>query len=134
MFNYYKVSLTTSIKNRENKAIKIKTFNKRGVSHCTNPCIWLVGDYRDVYIYKGDSRDNKDYTAKEFLRVAAHEFGHVLGLDDLYTKSSEVKEKYCCSRTRKSLMCEHWGVKSINGFDLKGVIKAFAKNRPYRWE
>ena len=133
IFNSYNVSLSTSIKSRSKNSLSIKASNKYGVSNVTyGSSGWRISSYGRMTIYKGDSRNKHLYTAGEFKRVAAHEFGHLIGLDDLYNGPKNVRQKYCCDG-RYALMCHEFEASSINGYELRRVILAFTKNKYQYW-
>lgn len=47
-----------------------------------NRVSWKPGKNCKMNLYKGDDDDGNVYDGEEFAWVAAHEFGHVLGLAD----------------------------------------------------
>ena len=75
-------------KSSKGKSLKIKTKGKLGVSHVR----WgLFGNWSPrrngkMTLFTGDRRSNHLYTEQELKWVAAHEFGHLMGVDDYYTK------------------------------------------------
>ncbi len=44
---------------------------------------WSISNPGTITMYKG-YKSRKDYTQSEYARTIAHEFGHILGLDDAY--------------------------------------------------
>ena len=85
-------------------------------------------------------KKNKNYlTGKEIRAIAKHEFGHILGLGDLYQSDSDSLEgvaegqfaeldSYSLGKRFYNLvMCDHHGPVSNN--DVEMVILAFRDNR-----
>ncbi len=89
-------------------------------------------------------------TRSEGIRhVAKHEFGHALGLEDLYEERADRREGvpkgtypeldgfYLCGRSYNLVMCDHHGPISNN--DVEMVVLAFSENKaqlyqPDRWK
>ena len=66
------------------KTINVSINNKLGVSHAYFTYKDLGKVYDAISLYVGDSRNNTLYTMDQFKAVSAHEFGHTLGLADVY--------------------------------------------------
>lgn len=64
--------------------VTVKMENKVAVSNTqsANRLSWKPGKNCKINIYKGDTRNKTTYSGEDFAWVAAHEFGHVLGLAD----------------------------------------------------
>jgi uncharacterized protein YjdB len=116
-------------------AVPVYAYNKLGVSEMKGSNSWSVANPGYFYIYLGDSRSDtpSPYTLAHFKSVAAHEFGHILGMDDLYLKSNSIKEKYCYDGNW-SLMCHQYVAAHINNFDMQMVLTAFSKNKFQSWK
>ncbi len=97
---------------------------------------WTVHSVKNVYILS-DNGNFDNYT--ELMNIAKHEFGHVIGLGDLYCNNQdglsgvdlgtyEELDCYAISQRMYNLvMCDHNGPISNN--DIEMVVLAFMKNR-----
>ena len=105
-------------------------------SFATNGIKWSVNSRKFIFI-QSKSGNFDDY--EEFMHVAKHEFGHSLGLGDLYQSNVDslngVKkgtyrelDGYALSEDNYNLvMCDHHGPVSNN--DIEMVVLAFKENR-----
>lgn len=85
----YNVTLSTTAKESSNSGIYVHMLDSYGASHAS----W----HGYIAIYRGDSRPAKpsDYNLNGIKYVSAHEFGHILGVADIYnTKYTKVTSVY----------------------------------------
>lgn len=76
-------------------------------------------------LYAGDSRRQQQYDDERLKWVSAHEFGHILGVDDYYTK-------YPDDDSFTSIF-NIFG-QPLTGTDIEMVLKAFGNGFASRWE
>jgi len=126
----HNITLTTKVNIETNThmyaapSALIYFYNKQGVSHVTWPLFgWRKGNVGKMTLYKGDSRVNVDYSNAKFQWVAAHEFGHLLGVRDNYTCPA--------SKQVKSIM-NVFGT-NVQNIDVEKVLLAFSKNKLQGW-
>jgi len=68
------------------KSLPITINQGLGISHVPGGAWKSYSDPGEIMLYQGDSRRNGDlYTAKNMGWVAAHVFGHAMGVGDAYT-------------------------------------------------
>ena len=95
--------------------------NTSGVSNTVkaNPFQWKRGKDCIINIYKKDTRRKKAYTGEQFAWVSAHEFGHVLGTNDVgETNGNSIMGKFT---TR------------LHARDIERVLLAFRHNVYQTW-
>lgn len=93
----YKITLKTSVSSKSS-GISVKMKNSFGISNVTRPASgWKPTKVGSVKMYKGYKvkiskwKYNKiTYTSPEFKSISAHEFGHLLGVDDMYDGYEQV--------------------------------------------
>lgn len=133
VFGYKNVSLKVQFITVLNNQVSVFTRNRLGVS---NVSWWLGGwsivNHGKITIYRGDSRANLYYSKNEFERVAAHEFGHILGLDDLYNKPKRIINKYSI-KGNYSMMGHQWKASHVNNHDVRKILTAFMYNKFQSW-
>ena len=121
---------TTSAYAREGyKGIKVNIKDATGTSNVTN----FFGGF--VELFWSPSNPGKatlytnNYSADNFKIVAAHEFGHLLGIDDGYNNA--VYQNY------NSIMCDMWsdrnGTGRASSLDIETMLKAFQTKRFQKW-
>ena len=120
--------------NQSRNRVKDVLLNKR--SFAMSGLRWSVKS-RKIICIQSDRREFDDY--EEMMHVAKHEFGHALGLGDLYQSTvdslSGVKkgtyadlDSYAVTDSFYNLvMCDHHGPISNN--DIEMVILAFKENK-----
>jgi len=119
---------------RRGASLKDLLTNKR--SFATNGFKWTAKSRKKIFMQSRDGRfDNYD----ELMNVAKHEFGHTLGLGDLYKSEtdglpgvekgtySELDCYYVSDEIYNLVMCDHNGPISNN--DIEMVILAFKENK-----
>lgn len=120
----YKIHLNCNVKEGYVRGIRVKLVNSLGVSNVRFPKgRWSVGKFGYVTIFRGDSRseDLSDYSMQSFMWVAAHEFGHLLGVYDAYTKENPPKSIF-----------NEFGT-LLQNKDLEKVLYAFIYNSIQSW-
>ncbi len=102
---------------------------------------WTVKSRKFILL---QSDDNNFLNYDEIKNVAKHEFGHALGLGDLYksendgyngVKKGSFKETdsyYIYDDTYNLVMCEHNG--QISNNDIEMIVLAFSKNRMQNYQ
>lgn len=97
---------------------------------------WSVNSRKFIYI-QSQTGEFDDY--QEIKHVAKHEFGHALGLGDLYSSGvdelegvdkgeyRELDSYYISGKVYNLVMCDHHGPISNN--DIEMVILAFSENK-----
>ena len=132
----YHIKLKTYAIQRQLDSIEVDTNNDLGISNVKRGLFgWSISNYGHMTLFRGDKRNpNPLYTEDQFKRVVAHEFGHIMGLDDLYLDSipANIKSKYS-PLDNPSFMMEQFSAPHINNFDLKRVLLSFIKNKSQRW-
>jgi len=89
----YKATLSTTVKESDNSGINVHMLDSYGVSQAIISGGWHIGNYGYIVMYRGDSRSDERsyYNFAGFRYVAAHEFGHILGVDDIHNKGYKKK-------------------------------------------
>ena len=101
-----------------------------GVSHATKSKNWLGKNSwnknrpSSITLYIGDSRNNYIYSPDDFKYVSAHEFGHILGVDDVY--DTAVADKVT------SIM-NAFGT-AVQSRDIEKVLSAFSSGKWQKWD
>ncbi|MDR2714038.1 MAG: hypothetical protein LBB42_00675, partial [Coriobacteriales bacterium] len=146
-----KVKVTTKIhagKEAENRSM-LYVFNTQGRSYVSWTNGWRRSRPGDMVMCKGYYA-GLNYSVSEFKLVAAHEFGHILGIKDGYVDAGSPGTK----KTAKydSIMCDQYGDrnkdrKKLNaqvqgnhdklkatGKDVSMALKAYKANRAQKWK
>lgn len=80
----YDVKIKVDAKESKNNGIPVTMHDSYGKSVASLSFSPQVGMYGGIDIFTGDHRTNYFYSQDDFKYVAAHEFGHILGVDDIY--------------------------------------------------
>ena len=142
----YKVKLKTTInltvrngtpqnyKTPSNK-ISVVLPSHLGTAQVLSPLNYLWKTYNPnnpgkMTIYKGQVA-TKDFSSDRFERMCAHEFGHILGVKDLYNKQENVRKKYSTPDNLSAMMGSSTAFKKANNWDIMMVLQA-AKTLKYQ--
>jgi hypothetical protein len=85
-----------------------------------------------VDMYTGYKESSPTYTQAQYESVAAHEFGHIMGVEDLYNKSKEIKRKYSPD-WNPSIMNQEFYI-NASDVDIEKVLTAFETNSWQKWK
>ena len=122
------LNLVTTViegKSPSGAAIKIKTKQKMGVSHVTWGLFgWRPSRVGSMTLYAGDSRGQVPYDEDKLKWVAAHEFGHILGVKDYYTSHSDDDDFISLFN-----IFGH----PLTGTDIEMVLRAFGNGFASSW-
>jgi len=128
-------TISSAISSKEKKAQIADVMNNKR-SFATNGLKWSVNSRKIICIQSENGLFN-DYD--EIKHVAKHEFGHALGLGDLYASSidslagvnkgtfSELDSYAISDKYYNLVMCDHHGTISNN--DIEMVVLAFRENK-----
>lgn len=90
--------------------------------------VWSRSGTSDMYLYGGQLRDNPTgafYSQSDFQVMAAHEFGHILGIADGYASAS--------TRNINSIMCNTWVARKATSKDIQKALSAYKYNKTQYW-
>lgn len=130
---YYKLSTALQSKERAKDVEKLISSRR---SFATSGKKWKTTSRKLIHIYSEDNRFD-DY--EEIKNTVKHEFGHALGLGDLYQSESdnlsgvengtyaELDGFYITNKVYNLVMCDQNGIISNN--DIEMVVLAFSQNR-----
>jgi hypothetical protein len=112
---------------------KISFYNKAGVSKVNSPLLigWSRYNPGNMQLYTGDSRSGSShrYSSANLKILAAHEFGHILGIQDGYNDKN--------TRNINSIMCDQWGerngTRKVTGLDIEKALDAYNTNTAQSW-
>jgi hypothetical protein len=100
------------------------SYTESKVPHTDWPHGWSRHDPGAMYLYAREVAGTKDYSLGWFQIVAAHEFGHILGIKDGYADPA--------TKNINSIMC-----KEALGFatnkDIQKALTAYKTNKVQRW-
>lgn len=80
-------------------------------------------------MYAGDNRNNPDgnlYSFKNYQIVAAHEFGHILGIKGGYNNPK--------GRDAWSIMSKQWETGRATLIDIQKALQAWSTGRVQGWK
>ena len=106
------------------KSLSIVINNGNGVSNNSDWCSKSIPGI--ITMYQGDNRNNYTYTQDDFSRTVAHEFGHALGIGDLYNDTG-IAVKF------PSIMNSQWEVNGAQSVDYAMMLKAQTSGRWQTW-
>ena len=112
---------------RNGKTIRIATKDKLGVSHVNWSWFglyWSPQSNGKMTLFNGDKRSKYYYNESELKWVAAHEFGHLLGVEDYYKKHPNSPKDSIFNKFLGHLTSE----------DLEMVLNSFATQSIGRWD
>ena len=106
------------------KSLSIQINTGKGISNLSG---WYSkSNPGKIMMYQGDNRNNYTYTQEDFSKTAAHEFGHALGIADLYNDAG-IPIKF------PALMNNQWNVNGAQTVDYAMMMKAQSTGRWQTW-
>jgi len=81
-----------------------------------------------VYTRTGEGTNERQRTETEFSNTVAHEFGHMLGLDDAYGEGSRPEADITAEIPSNDIMRSHWGTPVITDNDIEMLVLAWSNN------
>ena len=121
------------------KYSSVVVYKNAGVSNVRWPWgCWSRAEPGNIFLYAGDNRaangSKHRYTSAQYNVVAAHEFGHILGILDGYNDSS--------TKNINSIMCDQWGNRNkislknrkATGRDIGKALDAYKSNSAQGWK
>ena len=127
---YMNVVDCTGLDSGKIRTVPVTINNSMGVSHATLPNLfltiykWRTSKPSSVTMYIGDSRNNYTYSGQDFKYVSAHEFGHVMGVADVYNTK--------LAGTVTSIM-NVFGTR-VQSIDIEKVLTAFSTGKWQKWK
>jgi RHS repeat-associated protein len=125
-FGNYK---TSTYAEESSTGINVNMHNKQGVSNVDTGWLGKFGWSRNnpgtVNMYIGDFGSRPTYSTDEYKFVAAHEFGHTLGVGDVYRSFS--------GWTTPSIFNRYFGTGVQEG-DMAKVLRAWKTGKWQKWD
>ena len=106
---------------------------------------WSVSSIQTITLYKqgymstidvfgiGPTEIYRSLTADEIMRIASHEFGHVLGIDDAYENKSLNRPDATMLYGDDMMKYEYNAASPLSGWDLAMALQAFSENKWQYW-
>ena len=97
---------------------------EKGISNLTD---WYsYADPGQINMFQGDNRNGVTYSLDDFERTIAHEFGHALGIADLY-------DDIGIPLMFPSIMNNQWEVNGAQSVDYAMMFNAYRLGEFQRW-
>ncbi len=131
---YYALSgIPFSVRGNQ-KYLSVRIYDQAGVSRSgsyNNFWSWSLADPGIIEIYSDDSRNNNPpYNEEFYSNVAAHEFGHTLGLSDAYLENNEGKVLAGNAEiSKKGIMYGAPKYNYVHSNDIEMILEAFSANQ-----
>lgn len=95
---------------------------------------WSVSNYMTIYLFQDVKyKGGEFFTLSEdtFKRIAAHEFGHILGIDDAYPGDDRPAASVVLET---DMMYSEYNGFPLSGWDLAMATQAYTENKWQYWE
>lgn len=120
----YDVKIKVDAKESKNSGIPVTMHDSYGTSVASLSFNPQSGMYGKIDIYTGDNRTNHFYSVNDYKFVAAHEFGHILGVNDIWGTQYESSVVSVFNKINTP----------VQNVDVEMVLLAFIYNKVITYE
>jgi RHS repeat-associated protein len=116
---------------------KINIKDKTGTSNVSYGLSeWSITNSGKMTVFTGTGKGSKERlrTQEEFSNTVAHEFGHMLGLDDAYGKGDRPEAIVSTEVPSNDLMRSNWGNPVVTDNDIEMLVLAWSTNEQQHYE